>query len=128
MEITSIHLRVPAPEFSAEFAQGMANAMAMSCCKYGPVADAYPRKVDALASLRLRLDRYEQTGNLEYLIDVANFAMIEFMHPRHPQAHHKAEDSHASPGRVWHSGAITEAANTLAQDNIRKPFYNRSGD
>jgi len=72
----------------------------MSYWKYGPVSDAYPHKVSALESLRQRLERYEDTGNTEWLMDVANFAMIEFMRPAHKRAHFKATDSSASPGRA----------------------------
>lgn len=91
----------PSSEFSLLFVQGMADRMAMSYYKYGKVAEAYPRKVDAVASLKLRLEKYEQTGNTEFLMDVANFAMIEFMHPRHDNAFFKPTDSGESPGRKW---------------------------
>jgi hypothetical protein len=93
---------VPSSEFSQSFVQGMADRMAVSYCKYGPVAEAYPSRVDAIASLKLRLDKYAKTGNTEWLMDVANFAMIEFMRPRHPKAHYEPTDSKQSPGRVWH--------------------------
>lgn len=92
---------VPASEFSKNFAQGMADRMSVSFCKYGAVADAYPHRVDAIASLKARLERYERDGNTEWLMDVANFAMIEFMRPRHPEAHFRATDSKESPGRKW---------------------------
>lgn len=93
---------VPSSEFSETFVQGMADRMAMSFFKYGKVADAYPHKVDAIASMQARLDRYARDGNTEHLIDAANFLMIEFMHPKHPDAHFTAEDSSKSPGRQWH--------------------------
>jgi hypothetical protein len=93
---------VPASEVSQPFVQGMADRMGVSYCKYGRVAEAYPSRVDAVASLRARLERYEATGNTEWLMDVANFAMIEYMHPRHAKAHFRATDSKESPGRVWH--------------------------
>lgn len=96
---------VPLSEFSDAFTQGMADRMAVSYCKYGAVKDAYPSRVDAIASLKKRLERYEETGNTEWLMDVANFAMIEFMHPRHPDAHFRATDSRESPGRQW-SGEV----------------------
>lgn len=38
-------------------------------------------------------------GNTEYLVDAANFLMIEFMHPAHPKAHYRATDKEGSPGR-----------------------------
>ncbi len=87
-------------EVSEDFIQGMRNRMEVSFHKYGPVADAYPHKVDALASLGVRLQKYAETGNTEWLMDVANFAMIEYMHPRHPAAHFQGTDDDASPGRV----------------------------
>ena len=92
---------VPPSEFSDSFAQGMADRMAVSFCKYGAVKDAYPSRVDAIASLKKRLERYERDGNTEWPMDVANFAMIEWMRPRHPEAHFRPTDSKESPGRVW---------------------------
>lgn len=89
----------PPTEISAEFLQGMADRMAVSFHKYGAVADAYPVKVDAIDSLRTRLANYRRDGNTEWLIDVANFAMIEFMYPAHERAHYAPTDSAASPGR-----------------------------
>lgn len=92
---------VPPSEFSTPFVQGMADRMSMSFFKYGLVTDAYPARVDALASLKKRLEKYEADGNTEWLMDLANFAMIEFMRPRHINAHYDPTDSKASPGRVW---------------------------
>jgi adenylate kinase family enzyme len=89
-------------EFSEDFVQKMKNRMVVSFCKYGPITDGYPKNVDAVASLKLRLDKYKETGNTEFLCDVANFAMIEFMLPRHSDAHFKGTDSHESPGRIGH--------------------------
>lgn len=91
----------PPSEFSIEFIQGMANRMSVSFYKYGLIAEAYPAKVNAIASMKLRIKKYEETGNLEWLMDAANFAMIEYMLPRHPDAHYRATDSVESPGRIW---------------------------
>ena len=92
---------VPPTEFSHTFVQGMANRMATSYSKYGAVKDAYPARVDAIRSLLLRLDRYERDGNTEHLIDAANYCMIEFMAPKHPEAHFAPTDTKGSPGRAW---------------------------
>ncbi len=128
---------IPDTEFSQRFADGMKDRMGVSYCKYGPVADAYPHKVDALASLKKRLEKYETDGNTEWLMDVANFAMIEFMHPRHSLGHFKATDSDASPGRVWNNGTESATANTADRENQRLGgsamataggFYAREGD
>jgi hypothetical protein len=130
-------MKIPDTEVSEPFIQGMRDRMGVSYCKYGAVADAYPSRVDALASLRQRLEKYAADGNTEWLMDVANFAMIEFMHPRHERAHFKATDSDQSPGRVWNSGSVNEHANTASQENKRRGgsdrvtsggFYKREGD
>jgi len=86
-------------EVSEQFIQGMRDRMVVSYYKYGPLEQAYPENVDAVGSLTERLRRYAADGNTEWLMDVANFAMIEFMRPRHPQAHFKGTDDDASPGR-----------------------------
>jgi len=78
--------------------QNMANRMAFSEQKYGPVEDAYPDKVDAIACLKERLAMYEEDGNIEWLLDVANFAVIEAMFPSHEDGHFRATDSDESPG------------------------------
>lgn len=95
---------IPASEFSKRFLQGMLNRMGVSFYKYGKVREAYPHKVDAISSLEDRLARYKEDGNTEWLMDVANFAMIEFMYPAHPKAHFDPQDSDTSPGRIGHNG------------------------
>lgn len=82
-----------ATEYSEEFDKKSKNAMVMSYYKYGPVALNYPDNVDAIKTLEERLQLFKDTGNLEYLIDVKNQAMIEYMRPRHPNAHYKPKDN-----------------------------------
>lgn len=90
--------KCPESEYSEQFLQGMKNRMAVSYHKYGPCKDS---TADNLANVKLRLQRYESTGNTEFLMDAANFAMIEFMHPAHPESHFKATDDSESPGLVF---------------------------
>ncbi len=84
-------------EYSEEFDDIRKKMMAMSYYKYGPLKKNYgPGKtMDAIGNLEKRLERYNATGNTEFLADIANFAMLEFMHPRHPKAHYKPTDSGA---------------------------------
>lgn len=105
----SIGLACPSTEYSPEFIKGMLNRMAVSYHKYGAVADAYPEKVNALASLRERLRQYLATGNTEFLMDAANFAMIEYMHPSHDYAHY--DPNSKSPGRATWTENTTEKSN-----------------
>lgn len=107
-----IRTSCPDSEFSQDFIQGMVDRMAVSYHKYGAVADAYPDKVDAMASMAKRIQNYRSDGNTEWLIDAANFLMIEFMRPRHDDAHFQATDSDASPGRVKSDGESTSRHNT----------------
>lgn len=86
-------------EFNELFIQGMRDRMVISFYKYGPITDGFPYKVNAIASLTDRLRKYAETGNTEFLIDAANFAMIEFMRPAHPEAFFEPTDSDQSPGR-----------------------------
>lgn len=111
----------PDTEFSEPFVQGMRDRMAVSYHKYGPVADAYPEKVDAIASLKLRIARYEETGNTEFLMDCGNFCMIEFMRPKHPHAHYKPTDSRESPGRVWNPDEFDGSTETSQRANDGTP-------
>ncbi len=110
---------VPASEFSESFAQGMADRMSMSYFDKGPLALAFPIRVDAIATLKLRLEQYERTGNTEYLMDVANYAMIEFMRPGHPKAHFKATDSKASPGRIWRGEVDPKHLPNRIEDHVK---------
>ena len=118
MELRTVDV-VPNTEYSVEFLQGMVDRMGMSFFKYGAIALAYPNRVDAMKSLQLRLEKYEKTGNREHLIDAANYLMIEFMRPRHPDAHFHAEDSKASPGRVW-DGEVDPSQRTNLVERVHE--------
>lgn len=87
-------------EYSEEFDKIRKDMMVMSHYKYGWVKDCYEtyKTADAMKSLQMRIDKYLETGNTEYLCDVANFAMIEYMYPQHRNAHYKSTDSSESPG------------------------------
>lgn len=65
----------------------------VSFYKYGSAKKNFLEgRVDAIASLKRKLEAYERTGNTEYLGDVANYAMFEFMYPLNPKAHYAPMD------------------------------------
>lgn len=70
---------------SAQFTELRKKMMEMSYYKYGPLRDNYKKEkcINAIGSLEMRLEKFEETHNLEFLADVANFAMIEYMYPQH---------------------------------------------
>jgi hypothetical protein len=105
-------------EFSEPFAQAMRDRMVVSFYKYGPLAEAFPHKVSAVASLQDRLRKYAETKNTEFLIDAANFAMIEFMHPSIEGAAFAGTDDDQSPGRrAARTGLVDKRANTTIGSN-----------
>ena len=87
-------------EYSEEFDKLRKNRIEVSYYKYGKARDNYASgRVDAIGSLELCLDKFKKTGNTEYLIDVANYAMIRYMFPM-PNEFFKATDSSESAGTV----------------------------
>jgi hypothetical protein len=84
-------------EYSTEFDRIRQNMMVMSYYKYGPMQENYKQEkcLDAIGNLEKRLQKYKDTGNTEFLADIANFAMIEFMYPQNPKAFYKPTDSGA---------------------------------
>lgn len=101
-------------DFSERFIKLMKDAILTSHYKYGWVKDTYPSLGDAIKSLEQRLENYKKDGNLEWLVDVANFAMIEFMYPKHENAHYQPTDSDKSPGVV--GGSAKELMDEIAVD------------
>lgn len=85
-------------DFSEPFVTKMKNAIETSFYKYGWSSRTYPELAQAHKCLRERLELYEKTHNTEYLVDVANFAMLEYMHPAFDDAKYAPTDSDASPG------------------------------
>ena len=85
-------------EFSDEFVKKMRNAILTSHYKYGWMSDTYPELAQAVKCIQARLDEYIKTGNKEYLVDIANFAMIEYKYPSLDYAHYTPTDSDKSIG------------------------------
>lgn len=84
-------------EYSGRFDKIRKDMMVMSYYKYGPLKDNYGtyKCMDAIGNLEKRLAKYKETGNTEFLADVANFAMLEFMNPSIPGATYTPTDSGA---------------------------------
>lgn len=85
-------------DFSEEFISKMKNAIEMSHHKYGWASKTYPELAQAVKCIQERLDLYNETHNKEYLVDVANFAMLEYLYPSYSDAKYISTDSDKSPG------------------------------
>lgn len=88
-------------EYSERFDTLRRNRVEVSFYKYGPAKQNFATgNVQAIPTLEKCLQKYRDTGNTEYLCDLANYAMFEFMYPQHPKAHFRATDSSESAGIV----------------------------
>lgn len=45
------------------------------------------KKYDYIKAIRTKLELYEQTGNTENMVDIGNYAMLEFKQGDHPNHH-----------------------------------------
>ena len=85
-------------DFSEAFINKMKNAIETSFYKYGKASKTYPELAQAHKCIAERLDLYVKTQNKDYLIDIANFAMLEFLYPAFESAHYTPTDSDKSVG------------------------------
>lgn len=85
-------------DFSEGFISKMKNAIEMSHYKYGWASKTYPELAQARKCIQERLDLYNKTHNKDYLVDIANFAMLEYLYPSYADAKYTPTDSDQSPG------------------------------
>lgn len=85
-------------EYSFEFDEKRKDAILVSYHKYGPSKENFKKgMVDAIGSLKKNLKKFEETGNTEYLVDIANYAMFRFMYPQGNESY-RPTDSNESAG------------------------------
>jgi hypothetical protein len=87
--------KTPIDQFSQKFLQGMLNRVAVGYRRYGDVHTSMTK--DGKKRAASSLAHYRRSHNTEFLIDVANYAMIEFMRPFDLKAHYVPSDSDPSP-------------------------------
>jgi len=86
-------------EWSDYFERLMRNRMIVGAFRYGRLHDKKKKKWNRVESAIIRLKLYEQTGNLEHLVDVANMCLLEFEIGAHPKKHFQsADDQHHTRG------------------------------
>ena len=85
--------------WSPEFVQGMQNRMVMGHFRYGPCMTQ--KGYNYVKYIRTLCDRYDASKNTEFMIDIANMALIEFK--RNPGKFKKTDDGlHHQKGAVQH--------------------------
>lgn len=83
-------------EWSTEFEKLMRNRLILGSIRYGLMGHgSIPKgkpKYDRCNSIRKRLKAFEQTGNAEFLVDVANFSLLLFEEKDHQNFHFESID------------------------------------
>lgn len=88
-------------DWSPLFEELRKNRVQVSHHKYGSVRKNYKNgNINALETMMRCVEKYNQTGNTEYLVDAANYLMFEFMYPQVPGAKFTATDDSGSAGIV----------------------------
>ena len=75
-----------------EFFQLMRNRLIFGAFRYGRMQDSSKGSFDCIGSILKRLALYREVGNDELLVDIANLALVEHRHSRHPGLHYGAKD------------------------------------
>lgn len=79
-------------QWSDDFEQLMKNRLMMGALRYGGMQKPCNGAEFNTDQIVARVSRYIKTGNAEHLVDVANFALVEFVQKLHPNYHFKAID------------------------------------
>lgn len=70
-------------EYSEKFDEIRKGLVLQSYYKYGKASRNFVSgNVDAIGSLKRCIAKFEETGNLEYLADAANYCMFRYMFPQ----------------------------------------------
>lgn len=80
-------------EWSSEFEQLMRHRLIMGALRYGRIHLPNKRTYNRVPSMVRRLKKYAESGNKEFLVDVANLCLLEFVECHHPKAHFHAIDN-----------------------------------
>ena len=87
-------------DYSQQFDEKRKALVVQSYYKYGKAGRNFATgNVDAIGSLKKCLNKFEETKNTEYLLDVANYAMFRYMWPQDGEFF-KHTDSDGSAGIV----------------------------
>ena len=87
-------------DYSLQFDEKRKALVVQSHYKYGRAGRNFATgNVDAIGSLEKCLAKFKETGNTEYLLDIANYAMFRYMWPQGGE-YFKHTDSDESAGIV----------------------------
>ena len=79
-------------EWDLEFERLMRNRLVVGSFRYGLMRREKPL-FDRVDSIIKRANKYRETGNMEFLVDIANLCLLEFVEGKHPNKHfHSIDD------------------------------------
>lgn len=70
-----------------QFLDLMHNRLVMGALRYGLLGRPGKPAYDNVGSIRRRLAKYHEDGNLEHMVDTANIALVEYVEGKHPNRH-----------------------------------------
>lgn len=80
-------------EWSPEFEQLQRNRLVLGCFRHGLLAEPGKPQFDRVKAIVDRAESYQRSGNTEWLVDIANLALLEFVEGTHPNKHFRALDT-----------------------------------
>lgn len=84
-------IEMPEGQWDEEFIAKMQARMFVGFFRYGDTKRyAESGRYDIIKTIEKYLGLYKEDGNMEHLVNMANYMMIEFMYPQHPNAHFKS--------------------------------------
>ncbi len=116
---------VPLDQIDIPFLQGMIARMAQGYFKYGHMRRQNNRP-DNIKCLQMRLDEYCKTHNTEFLMDAANYAMMEFCFPVFSDAYFRVTSENESPGAIVDNRHIKDSSQYIS--NKYNPSQRKEGD
>jgi len=110
--------RVLSAQISEDFIRKMKARMFVGYFRYGE-STQYKKdhSYKIVDTIQKRIAAYEETGNLEHLIDAANFCMIEYKAPQHPDAHFETVEEEDHTKRL---GIVRDAETLLRYEDETK--------
>ena len=79
-------------EWNVDFETLMRNRLIMGALRYGRIGAKNKPKYDRVSSMIKRLTKFQESGNKEFLVDVANLCLLEFVECHHPKQHFSSID------------------------------------
>lgn len=113
---------IPKDHYSQEFLQKMVNSFAHGFYTYGHSDGRGRMATDKMApmwNIDTRLKKYRDSKNTDFLVDVANYAMFEFMYPTLAGAYYTPTTEKQSPGSVLKNKRHIKSQEVLLSERKR---------